>query len=297
MSVLTLESSHPLALPGAIRTDPAGYAKLVQWYGRASLLKEQPVLLDLATTTWIDANQCALLRAMLYDLGERKGLEFCVDGDLVRQKFSVLLRNGFVYDDSTSWAGGSTTSVQMQAFDITDDAGFIEYITNCLLQQPDMGTSCSATEQGNIVSHLLEVFTNVRRHAETNRPVFVCGQYYPKTRQLVFTLVDLGRGYLGPIRDFTSRPQYQRIGPPIVLAENALRWALLNKNSSLPERRGGLGLKMLRDYCIGRGGELHLVSDGYYLAGRRGADGLPVYTVTAVPPFIGSTVHSVFNCV
>jgi hypothetical protein len=260
-------------------------------------LRDQPVLLDFANLNWLDANQCALLGAMLHDLREQRGLSFSVDGDVVRKRFAVLLQNGFLQDATDSkWMCNSTTSVQMQSFATTDTLGFESYVTNCLLQQPDMGTSCGATEQGNIVSHLLEVFTNVRRHAETERPLFVCGQYYPKTQQLKFSLVDLGRGYLGPIQDFTNRAQYQHIGPPVLLAENALRWALAEKNSSLPTRRGGVGLKVLRDYCIGRGGELHLSSDGCYLTGRRGLDGQPVYTAAAVPPFQGSAIHMVFNC-
>ena len=136
----------------------------------------------------------------------------------------------------------------------------------------------------------------MKRHAETERPLFVCGQYYPKTQQLKISLTDLGRGYLGPIQDYTNRPQYRGQSGPVLLPEAALRWALTGHNSSLPERTGGLGLKLLRDYCIGRGGELHLVSDGCYLTVQRGPTGQPVYTVATVPPFQGSTVHVVFNC-
>lgn len=296
MSVLTLESWHPLPLQGAIRTDPAGFAQLVQLHSRGLLLKNQPVLLDFTRLNWLDGNQCALLGAMLHDLEEQRGLSFGVDGDLVRQRFGVLLQNGFLQDETDTWAGSSTTSVQMRAFDVTDADGFLGYVASCLLQQTDMGTACGTGEQNNIASHLLEVFTNVRRHAETERQVYVCGQYYPKLRQLKFTLVDLGRGYLGPIQDFTSRAQYQATGPPVVLPEHALRWALTGHNSSLSGRRGGVGLKVLRDYCIGRGGELHLVSDGCYLTGRLGSDNKPIYTAVAVPPFQGSVVHIVFNC-
>lgn len=176
MSVLTLESWHPLPLQGAIRTDPAGFAQLVQLHSRGLLLKNQPVLLDFTRLNWLDGNQCALLGAMLHDLEEQRGLSFGVDGDLVRQRFGVLLQNGFLQDETDTWAGSSTTSVQMRAFDVTDADGFLGYVASCLLQQTDMGTACGTGEQNNIASHLLEVFTNVRRHAETERQVYVCGQ-------------------------------------------------------------------------------------------------------------------------
>ena len=98
MPLLTLESYHPLPLQGALRTNPAGLAQLVQWYGRGLLLRNQPVLLDLTDLTWLDANQCALWGAMLRDLQMRQGLSFCVDGEVVRQRLGVLLQNGFLAD-------------------------------------------------------------------------------------------------------------------------------------------------------------------------------------------------------
>ena len=297
MPVLTLESCHPLPLQGAIRTNPAGFAQLAQWYGRGLLLRDQPVLLDLTGLTWLDANQCALWGAMLHDLQMQRGLSFCVDGEVVRQRFGVLLQNGFLADPTAGlWSGNSTTSVQMRAFDVTDSSAFLNYISNGLFQQPDMGTACTQAEQDDITSHLLEIFSNVKLHAETDRPLFACGQYYPRLRQLKISLVDLGRGYLGPIRDYTNRPQYQGTGGPILLAEPALRWALQGHNSSLPGRTGGLGLKLLRDYSIRRGGELHLVSDGCYLTVRRGANGQVASSAAMVPEFQGSAVHVVFSC-
>ncbi|UYZ64923.1 hypothetical protein [Hymenobacter weizhouensis] len=227
---------------------------------------------------------------MLHDLEQQRGLSFCVAGEVVQQRFGVLLRNGFIQGE-TDVCTGSTTSVRMQHFDPMDVAGFESYVANYLLQQPDLGTACTEDEQGKIVAHLLEIFTNVKRHANTDQPVFVCGQYYPKTQQLKFTLVDLGQGYLKPIQEFTRQTP-----SPVVLPENALRWALTGHNSSLPRRNGGFGLKMLRNYCIGRGGELHLCSDGYYLTGKRDAAGRVTYSAVAVPPFQGSVVHAIFNC-
>ena len=298
MSVLTLESYQPLPLQGAIRTDATGFAQLVQWYGKGLLLRNQAVLLDLQRLRWLDANQCALLGAMLHDLEVRQGLTFGIDGDTVRQRFGVLLQNGFLADGSAGadLQSGSTTSVQMQAFDVTDATAFLDYISNGLFQQPDMGTACTPEEQEDITSHLLEIFTNVRMHAETDRPLFACGQYYPRLKQLKITLVDLGRGYLGPIRDYTSQPNYKGVNGPILLAEPALRWALADRNSSLPGRTGGLGLKLLRNHCIRRGGELHLVSDGCYLTVSQGPTGQPVYSAVPVPSFQGSVIHVVFSC-
>ena len=37
---------------------------------------------------------------------------------------------------------------------------------------------------------LLEIFNNYRIHAQTEAPFFVCGQYYPQEKRVVFTMSD-----------------------------------------------------------------------------------------------------------
>lgn len=285
-----------MPLAGRIHTDAQGHTALVAWYEQCLQLFDEEVLIDLRALKWIDANQCALLRAMAFDLQRRQRLRFVLDGDIVRSQFPILLRNGFVIGDAeglpVNTAFTSTTAVQMRSFRPDEDTAFIEYLEQELFGQPDLALACD--QQDTIVGHLLEVFANVQLHAGTNDPMFACGQYYPKTQQLKFSLVDVGGGYLQPIQAYTTRPHYP--GQPVTTSREAIDWALADSNTTKRTTTGGTGLKRLREYCERTGGELHIVSDGIYYSLTVNAQGVGQVRITEVPVFVGSAVHLIFNC-
>ncbi len=43
---------------------------------------------------------------------------------------------------------------------------------------------------------LIEVLLNIKLHAQTTDPFFVCGQYYPMRKDLILTMIDLGIGFI-----------------------------------------------------------------------------------------------------
>lgn len=293
MAVPTTAATASMPLEGHIYTDARGYNSLARWYKDCQQSTADEIEIDLRSLWWLDANQCALLGAMTYELQLQRDVQFQVDGGLVRERFPILLRNGFLFDEEiATLLPNSTTAVQMRSFLPTDDEAFLDYLENHLFGQADLALICG--EKDKIIDHLLEVFANVQLHAGSNKPLFACGQYYPATRCLKFSLVDLGGGYLKPIEHYTARPHYD--GPRITTAEDALTWALADRNTTKLNTTGGTGLKRLRDYCRQTGGALHMVSDGVYYAFETNTLSSGRVTMTKVPRLMGSAVHVLFNC-
>ena len=94
-----------------------------------------------------------------------------------------------------------------------------------------------------IQSDLIEVFQNLR-HAKTEDPCFICGQFYPTKNFFILTMIDLGVGFLAPIQDYTKGSINTDI--------EAIRWALSGKSilvNDPSKEMGGLGLEGILQYC------------------------------------------------
>lgn len=284
--------AHAIKLSGSISTDRQGYATLMEFYRACHQHQNQMIELDLRQLSWLDANLCALLQAILFELSRQRSLHFKVDIDLVRRRFPVLLRNGFVPTAGRGgqWATFSTgfsTSVAMRAFDPKDDPGFCAYLMDELLKQPDLQAVLSDEETDSITNHILDIFVNVQEHAATPHPVFACGQYYPTKKCLKFTLTDVGVGYGASVEKYT---RMQGDDAAVVqTSEAAIRWALVG-NSTKGPGNGGMGLSNLWQYCKKNQGELHVATGNTYFAQNGHTLWHPV------PEFAGSTVHLIFNC-
>ena len=159
---------------------------------------------------------------------------------------------------------------------------FAKYINEKLLAHPSL-----RLDEGriyNIRKHLLEIFANIELHARTSSPIFACGQYYPKSYKLKFTLVDLGVGYLPPIHSFTKGL--------VTSSSAAIAWALAGHNTTkVATTPGGLGLKELLTYCQTDAGELHIATGNAYWASTMTAS-----NAAPVLPFTGTIISIVFNC-
>lgn len=228
---------------------------------------------------WIEANLSALLQAILYKLNKENQLVFRFDISLIENRFPILFRNGFL-SSLLDLPDGVGTTVEMQNFSPDEDVKFYNYINDKLLEHPKMQRhGCS-----ELVGHYLEVFANVKRHAKTTEPVFACGQFYPSTKKLYFTLVDLGVGYLPPIQKYTNGI--------ICTSKEAIEWALQRGNTTKGlEETGGLGLNELFNHCEQTGGQFNIVTGNAYWGNNLGELGPRI-----VPEFAGTTIHLIYNC-
>ena len=264
-----------------IDTTPSGHAKLVNFYLAYNQSSKLEVVLDLNEVNFIDANQCALLGAILTKLGRENRHKFSFIGSQILGQFNILSRNGFIKSSSESLTLGrnSSSAVRMALFTTEQDTEFLDYIENELLCHPALVKHIDFKDE--LIEHFSELFANIATHAQTNE-VFVCGQYYPKRRELKFSIVDLGIGFLPPIMEYTKGE--------VATAEQAIAWAL-NGNSTKLDAPGGLGIKSLYEYCINKSGYFNIISGDSYWGNNLGTIGN-----RTIKPLCGTIVHLIFKC-
>jgi hypothetical protein len=244
-----MKNTPVIKLKGQIHTDYRGMKKLFDLYTQTSKFKNQTISIDFYELEWLDANLSSLLCAILYKLISENNLKFSTNMDYLEENFDILFRNGLflknqkqVYDDRNS-------TVVLKAFEAKSSKNFARYIKNNLLKHRGMPKFEKKTIQG-ILTEIIEVYNNFELHANTEYPCFVCGQYYPKTKQIKVTIVDIGIGFLPPIN---------KKNPSIETDIDAIKWALKKRNTTrLDNTPGGLGLYQLNNYCKQNNSELQI---------------------------------------
>ena len=266
---------------GAIDSTSIGYRKLMGFYLSCTVFYNRRISLDFLGLKWINGNMCALFTAILHKLNRENGLTFDINKanySYIKDNLSLLFRNGFLQDIiRTPYL---KSSVILSVFGKDEDSKFIDYIEKQLLG--NIGMKIKEEQKQDMIDNFLEVFSNVQLHARTEEPVFACGQHFPHEGKLHFTLVDVGVGYLPPIKEFTNGE--------IKTAEHAIIWALNDKNTTKKDAPGGMGLKNLLKYCNETKGELSIITGDTFWNNKFKMG--PI----SVPPFCGTSIHLIFNC-
>ena len=104
-----------------------------------------------------------------------------------------------------------------------------------------------------IIDNLLEMFNNVIDHANSNY-VYVCGQFFPHSGNLTFSIVDIGRTILENVELYMTENNMKK-------PDNSLQWAILPGHSTKTEQApGGLGFSTLLYFLKKNRGEFILIS-------------------------------------
>jgi hypothetical protein len=264
---------------GQIRTNEYGYGKLMEFYQWCEGREKQHILLDFTAVGWFDANLTVLLQAMVYKLNRAHGHVFYINPTFMREQFPVLFRNGFLSSiEKVQDEFGK--AVQLKTFRSDEDEKFLMYIQNDLIKT-DL-REIDGKNKKQLADHFLEVFSNIQLHANTTDSVFACGQFYPKQKELKFTLIDLGEGFLPKIKVFTKGE--------VDTSAKAIKWAV-NGGSTKANTPGGIGLSGIMKWCEDNDAGLEIVTGDAYLSHAFGRS----RTLT-VSPFCGTIVNILFRC-
>lgn len=276
-----------IKLEGIIKTNNYGINKIINFYDTAKRYINTTISIDFYNLDWIDANLCAFLQSILFKLKKERNLEFSTDESFLRRNFDILIRNGFFMSDENAHDEREST-VTLKSFKKNEISKYCTYIENDLLKHRSIANKDDLKD--NIIENLLEVFNNYTLHAETDHPVFICGQYYPKNNELIFTMVDMGIGFLIPINR-----KVKEINTYI----KAIRWALIDGNSTKDMKNtgtpGGLGLFDLHQYMIKSGGIMEIVSGDVYWTSKHAGTNFDTYK-TLCHRYDGTIINLVFNC-
>lgn len=272
-------------LSGELGTDTVGFKKLMHVYHLALDYPGRNLNINFGSIRFFDANMSAVLLAVLEKLKKDNNNPVFVDFRQINENCEVLRRNGFtsvLQGKKNEFGDRRNSTVQLRTFRMNDVDGYVDYIEKDFLRHRGLDGLLTKTMVENLRLSYNEIFSNVELHAETDRPIYTCGQYYPGKQEFKFSLVDVGVGFLKKIscKDFS-----------VTTSQQAIDWGMKGNSTKPGGTRGGTGLKTILKFCMKQRAEFHVVSgDCYWLF-----DGYRIDTTRLGKQFCGTTIHLVFR--
>jgi len=243
-----------------VKCDFDGFNALSHLANETADLTHGTLEVSLAALSGFDSNMAAPLGAVLTTIRDRSNTISIID--VPPMLLGVLGKNGFLpsfgypHTEATS-----TTAIPYKHFRVTDIQYFYDYLDLHLLGKglPDM-TSDFMLQFQQILG---EVFVNAETHADSSLGVIACGQFYPNQQRLVLSIADSGV----TIPERVNR-RFNINWPPI----RALRWALVEGNTTKKDTPGGVGLKLLCDFVSANHGRVQIASGQAFWHSQAGAE-------------------------
>ena len=276
-----MEAPLRYSFKGEISTNHIGIEHILGFYFYAQQYRYKRIVLCLLNVTHIDANLSALLLAIIDRLRSGNKLYIYVD---IPKELNILYRNGFynqLFPEPRDTTDERESTIVLKKISPAEDDNFCEYVAKDFFSHRGLA-GLPLNKKNGLKDNFNEIFVNVGEHAETESPVYVCGQYFPEKKQLKFTLVDLGVGFLAKIKQYTNGNVSTDI--------KAIEWAI-EGNTTKTMGVGGVGLKGIRNYCINNSASLHICSGkGYLNCANRN-----ITTATIKHNFQGVIVNMIFR--
>lgn len=227
-----------------------GFQKLISFYDYFKDDWFNDIHLEL--NNFFAANMCAALGSILEKkILQLNDLHISADSAIskVLQKNHFLNQYGFknLPDDKN-------TTIPFHKFDRSESKRFTGYVMTELMPRKGMPVM-SEKLKIRISSAIGEIFANSSMH--TDSPfIFACGQFFPQNRTLDFTIADMGEGIKNKVNLFLQEKKE---------ATEAIKWALIDGNTTKKGSPGGYGLSILKDLIGLNKGFMQIISnDGFY---------------------------------
>lgn len=276
-----------IALPAA-KACHEGFSALARLHTQLLAAHPQPLVLDCAGLTWLDAHLCAPLAAILASAAARLqpvqqfiNLDSTVQGSLCRS--GLLTQYGYnIVPDRFN------TAVPLAQFR-NGDVRFYEQAQTWVSHEklPTMTPQARRV----LADSLGELFGNAQEHAESPLGAYTCGQFFPKQNRLRFSLSDAGIGIPNRVRSLASNAAMSDT--------ESLRWALAG-NSTRRDLPGGSGLQVVKSFVKMNGGCLQIVTGGVFYEYNRYVEAYSALAGFALGTTIAlevNTADSSFYCV
>jgi hypothetical protein len=237
-----------------IRHNQEGFEALVRLRSKTEECFLENIEIDMAWTTWFDADMCAAFGAILYQLSDSINTVKLVN--IPKAVNNILSKNGFLSNYGReklpdTWG----TTIPYQRFEAKDDRYFASYIEEEFVRRSEM-PKMSPGLLKKFRESVFEMFSNAVIHSQTKLGIFSCGQFFPNRHRLDFSVADLGIGIRQNVLDNAGLR---------LRADEAIAWATVGRNTTKRGRiPGGLGLKLLREFINLNGGRIQIVSDSGY---------------------------------
>lgn len=243
MAIFTLSNIH---------NDLASYNQLIKLYQEHK--NDLFETIDIQMRHWFDANLCAVLGGIL-DKIKNDGLNdinFIYIGESIK---TILQKNSFLsfYGYDKAYDTNHTT-IEYTKLKPSDNRFFNQYLEKKLISRTEFPNMSDAVHE-KISESIQEMFINAQMHSETEF-IYTCGQFFPRENKLNFTIADTGIGFAKRIeKDFGMA----------IDSCNAIKWAMIDGNTTKKGVSGGLGLALLKEFISQNNGKIQIISgDAFY---------------------------------
>ena len=233
----------------SVNDDYNGFQQLIRLFGAFNDCLFENINIHLRQ--FFSANMSAPLGAILDLLSKQNNITLQAEGPIQ----TILQKNNFLsyYGYPSAWDSNKTT-IQYIRFKRNESEAFAQYLNTKLLNRPELPRFTPKAQMA-IAQVILEIFTNAGLHTKTDY-IYTCGQFFPNKHCIDFSIVDTGAGIKNTVNSGTGKT---------LNAIDAIKWALVDGNTTKRGVPGGYGLTILQNFLHLNGGCLQIISnDGYY---------------------------------
>lgn len=216
------------------------------------------VKLDLTGVNFIASNLFSVLGCIFYEYMRRNpdSDALYISGIQPRIKETIQKNGFYVHLGLDKIPDVHNTVIPYKYFKVNQIEEYERYLTlNLFTGKVGEILPCMSSKVGDEISDsLLELFKNISDHT-TSDYVFTCGQYFPNSSMLFFTIVDTGETIAYNVNNYHTSHK-------LVQPNNPLQWAIENGNStSLSEKPRGIGLSIIRNFILSTKGSFYIFSN------------------------------------
>lgn len=240
-----------IKVPNKLNINASSYKLLAQIQNMVINCEENEIILDFSHCKFSHAIFTSFIGSLgIWAICLNKKIKYRVDTQ--GQLFDYFKKSGlisYMTGDTTDYTNGNTIRFQKVCM---DDSDIIDYIDNILRLAP---ITLSGKAEESLFKNIYEIFVNSVEHSGAKHGVYACGHWFPKKKELVFSVYDTGIGIPEKIkRNIDSS----------MSSKDAIEWALQKGNSTKQLDNGtprGVGLFEFHQFIHLNNGLFSIVSD------------------------------------
>lgn len=253
---MNIDKRVTLQLKSNLQNTINSYNELCKLAYTIQIIDAEKITLELKNVKFIASNLFAVLGCILNDFYENHKEAGALQLSGINSTIiDVIQKNGFCrHLGLEKKLDAYNTVIPYKVFDVNEIDEYERYLTLSLFGRNDL-PKMSDDASNSFRDSLLEIFKNVKDHT-SSRKIFTCGQYFPKSDILYFTIVDAGETIPYNVRRFHEKHN-------LLLPENSVEWATLQGNTTLADNTDtprGIGLSLIKDFVLLNRGYFYIIS-------------------------------------
>lgn len=243
-----------LSLNRDIYTGYSSHNLLSEFSAKLNQAQCDHLFIDISKIRFIASNQFAILGCLLDHYQRAHDNTRLFLKDVQPSVLEIMRKNNFgsIHFDMDRLPDTYNTVIPYKVFSVQEINEYRDHINRKIFNRKDLPKMTSMLKS-TINDYMLEVFKNVVDHTSSEF-VYTCGQFFPKSSMLYFTVADHGETI--PYNVLSYFKKNQRQAP-----SNILDWALqvgtTTSNDQIPR---GVGLYLIRKFIQENQGELFIIS-------------------------------------